>query len=312
MKPAGRAVVFAYHDVGARCLSMLLAHDVDVALVVTHRDDPDENIFFDSVAGLAGLAGIPVVMPDDPKAPALLDRLLAIAPDWLFSFYYRRLLGQAILDTPRAGAFNLHGSLLPKYRGRVPINWAVLHGESETGATLHRMELKPDAGALVSQRRVPILPNDTAYRVFGKVVVAAELALEHALPGILRGDIEETPLDLSAGSYFGGRRPEDGRISWHNGAWSIHNLIRAVAPPYPGAFCDVSGDAGEQRLQLLGSYYRGEPARGDRARIYWERGRCHADCVDGERLLLTSLALDGVLLDEAAFRARFGEEIPFN
>ncbi len=312
MTQAGRAVVFAYHDVGVRCLSMLLAHDVDVALVVTHSDNPGENIFFASVAELAGLAGIPVVTPDDPNTPALVERLRAIAPDWLFSFYYRHMLDETILGVARVGAFNMHGSLLPKYRGRVPINWAVLHGESETGATLHRMELKPDAGARLSQRRVPILPNDTAHQVFGKVVVAAELALEDALPGILRGDIDETPLELSAGSYFGGRTPEDGRVSWHNDAWSIHNLIRAVAPPYPGAFCDVPGDAEARRLHLLGSYYRGEPARGDRARLYWERGRCHADCIDGERLLLTALALDGAPLDEAAFRARFGEEILFN
>ncbi len=310
MTAAGRAVVFAYHDVGVRCLSMLLAHEVEVALVVTHEDDPGENVFFASVAGLAGLAGIPVVTPRQANTPELKARLRALRPDWLFSFYYRHLLDEELLATPRAGAFNLHGSLLPKYRGRAPVNWAVLHGERETGATLHRMEPKPDAGAILSQRRVPILPNDTAHQVFAKVVVAAELALEDALPGILADDIVETPMDLAAGSYFGGRRPEDGRISWHNGAWEIHNLIRAVAPPYPGAFTELAG--GGNRLQLLGSYYRNEPAKGAAPRIYWEQGACHADCIDGRRLRLTRLALDGEPLDEAAFRARFGARLLFD
>src|SRR5262249_29878232 len=135
--------------------------------------------------------------------------------------------------------YNMHGSLLPKYRGRVPINCAVIHGERETGATLHRMEVKPDAGAIVEQAAVPILPDDTAGDVFDKVVVAAELVLNRALPAMLAGSVFEHAQDLTKGSYFSGRKPEDGRIDWALGARQIHNLVRGVTRPFPGAFSEL-------------------------------------------------------------------------
>ena len=164
-----RAVVFAYHNVGCRCLSVLLAHGLEVALVVTHDDNPDETIWFDSVERLAGLHDLPVAKPVDPNAEDFVERVRRAAPDFLFSFYYRQMLGRALLEIPPRGALNMHGSLLPRYRGRVPVNWAVLHGERETGATLHYMVDKPDAGDVVAQQAVPILPEDTAVEVFNKV-----------------------------------------------------------------------------------------------------------------------------------------------
>jgi UDP-4-amino-4-deoxy-L-arabinose formyltransferase/UDP-glucuronic acid dehydrogenase (UDP-4-keto-hexauronic acid decarboxylating) len=168
-----RAVVFAYHDVGCRCLEVLLDHRVDVPLVLTHGDAPAENIWFASVARLAREKGVETIAPEDPNAPAIIDRIRALAPDFLFSFYYRMMLGQALLAIPRRGAFNMHGSLLPKYRGRVPVNWAIIQGESETGATLHEMVAKPDAGRIVDQESVPIAPDDLAVDVFRKVTGAA-------------------------------------------------------------------------------------------------------------------------------------------
>ena len=108
----------------------------------------------------------------------------------------------------------MHGSLLPKYRGRAPVNWAVLHGERETGATLHYMTGKPDAGDIVAQQAVPILPDDTAREVFDKVTVAAEIVLDRALPALIAGTAPRRPNRLAQGSYFGGRQPEDGAIDW--------------------------------------------------------------------------------------------------
>jgi len=297
-----RAVVFAYHDVGVRGLSVLLALGLDIQLLVTHVDDPDENIWFSSVAKLAALNDIPVITPSDPNTAEVLEQVRACQPDVLFSFYYRQLLGAELLEIPTIGAYNLHGSLLPKYRGRVPVNWAVLHGETETGASLHRMEIKPDAGALVDQQAAAILPNDTAQAVFQKVACATEQLLLRCVPLLLEGSARETELDLSAGSYFGGRRPEDGRIDWQQTAGEIHNLIRAVAPPYPGAFFDTQG----VRLQVLGSYYRERPAASQTPRLYWQAGRCRADCNDGRQLEVTVLAVNGKPLDEQGFRARFG------
>lgn len=246
-----RAVVFAYHNVGVRCLKVLLARGVEVALVVTHEDNPNETIWFDSVAETCREHGIEYITPDDPKSPELHAKVKALQPDTIFSFYYRHMLPVELLALARTGAYNMHGSLLPKYRGRVPINWAVLHGETETGATLHEMAAKPDAGAIVAQTAVPILPDDTAFEVFGKVVVAAEQTLWNVLPAMLAGHTPRLPNEIAKGSYFGGRKPEDGRIDWSQPAQAVYNLHRAVAPPYPGAWTVQGGKTfilGQARL----------------------------------------------------------------
>jgi methionyl-tRNA formyltransferase len=240
MKP--RAVVFGYHNVGVRCLQVLLARGVEVVLVVTHEDNPAENIWFGSVASVAADHGIEAITPADPASAHLHEHIARLAPDFIFSFYYRHMLPVGLLALATRGAYNMHGSLLPKYRGRVPTNWAVLNGETETGATLHEMAAKPDAGAIVAQTSVPILPDDTASQVFDKTTVAAEQTLWRVLPALLAGEAPRLPNELAQGSYFGGRKPEDGRIDWSKPAQQVYNLIRAVAPPYPGAFTDLGDE----------------------------------------------------------------------
>jgi methionyl-tRNA formyltransferase len=240
MKP--RAVVFAYHNVGARCLRVLLARGVDVALVVTHEDNPLENIWFESVAAVAAEYGIETITPREPAGDILRDAVRRAQPEFIFSFYYRHMLPTDLLALAPRGAYNMHGSLLPKYRGRVPTNWAVLNGETETGATLHEMSVKPDAGAIVGQTSVPILPDDTAQQVFDKVTVAAEQTLWRVLPALLAGEAPHLPNDIANGSYYGGRKPEDGRIDWSLPAGRVYDLVRAVAPPYPGAFTDIGDE----------------------------------------------------------------------
>lgn len=303
MVPAS-AVVFGYHNVGVRCLSVLLAHGVKVSLVATHEDDPRENVWFGSVQRLAELNRIPVVVPGNPNAPEFVERIAALKPDFLFSFYYRFMLKEPLLRIPRRGALNMHGSLLPKYRGRVPINWAIIHGERETGASLHYMEVKPDAGDLVDQQAVPILPDDTAIEVFNKVTLAAEMVLDRNLPGLLKGTAPRRPLDLKAGSYFGRRGPEDGRIDWRLPAQAVHNLVRAVAPPYPGAFSAADG----KPLKVLRSHYAGEAARHAKPSLYVEEGRCYADCGDAKRFEVVILELDGAAMDAARLAERHGNQ----
>ncbi len=295
-----RAVVFAYHDVGVRCLSVLLAHGVDVRLVVTHEDNPREAIWFESVAGLARLHGIPVATPEDPNTEAFVSQVQAAGGELAFSFYYRAMLGPALLDLFRGRAYNLHGSLLPKYRGRVPVNWAIINGERTTGATLHEMVTKPDAGAIVDQMAVPILPNDLAIDVFRKVTAAAEIVLDRSLASLLAGAPRRTPQDLAQGSYYGGRRPEDGRIDWRAGAWALHNLVRAVAPPYPGAFGEIRG----RRIDLLRTYFRGERGTpGDTPALYVAGDRVRLACADGGVLTVVDARIDGAALTAANFKA---------
>ena len=235
------AVVFGYGDVGIRCLATLLAQGVTVPLVVTHPDDPAEALWYGSLARFAQERDIPVYLSADAGADDLFAQLTVLAPDLLFSFYYRRMLPQRLLAVPRLGAYNLHGSLLPQFRGRAPVNWVCVHGATQTGASLHVMTAKPDAGALVDQMAVPVLPDDTAYEVFRKVCTAAELVLSRSLSALRSGTATATPLDLAAGSYFGARRPEDGQINWSWPAVQIHNLVRAVAPPFPPARTQVAG-----------------------------------------------------------------------
>jgi methionyl-tRNA formyltransferase len=296
-----RAVVFAYHDVGCRCLEVLLGQGVEVPLVATHEDSPGETIWFGSVAKLARARGVEVATPGDPNAPDFVARVRGLRPDFMFSFYYRSMLGRELLAV--APAFNMHGSLLPKYRGRVPVNWAIIHGETETGATLHEMVEKPDAGRIVDQEAVPIGPDDLAIDVFRKVTGAAVRVLARSLPRLVDGSAVLRPQDLSKGGYFGGRRPEDGRIDWKAPAKRIHNLVRAVAPPYPGAFTDFDG----KRLRVLRT--RLLPAR-DAARasafLYSEGGRCLAACTDGGALEVVEAELDGKALSAQEFAQRIG------
>jgi methionyl-tRNA formyltransferase len=298
-----RAVVFAYHNVGVRCLRVLLAHGVDVPLVVTHADSRDETIWFGSVAATAAECDIPFVAPEDPNTPELLARVAATAPAFLFSFYYRKMLKAPLLALPTRGALNMHGSLLPKYRGRAPVNWAVLHGERETGATLHYMTEKPDNGDIVAQAAVPILPDDTAQEVFDKVTVAAEIALDGVLPALIAGTAPRRPQDLALGGYFGGRKPADGVVDWTRDAAAIHNLVRAVAPPYPGAFTTV----GRQPARVLRSRLLPEPAPPTLTPTLEARGgRLVARCGGGGALQVLALEIAGRPTSPADFVLCFG------
>ena len=300
------AVVFAYHNVGVRCLSVLLDQGVQVALVVTHQDNPNELIWFDSVEALARSRALPVITPADANEPAVVEQVRALRPDFLFSFYYRNMLGPELLLIPLRGAYNMHGSLLPKYRGRVPINWAVIKGESETGATLHQMVIKPDAGGIVDQKAVAIGPDETAADVFAKVTDAAGQVLARALPALIADRAHITAQNLSLGSYYGGRKPEDGRIDWAKSAREVHNLVRGVAPPYPGAFTR----AGATSLRILRTQM--EPNRRPRAGVpglYFEDGCYFADCGDGAVLRVLELDSPGATIDTGAFA---GEKITFS
>jgi methionyl-tRNA formyltransferase len=295
-----RAVVFAYHDVGCRCLDVLLDQGIEVPLVVVPADDPKENLWFGSVAALARSRGLEVAVPEDPNVPGFVAKVRGLRPDFIFSFYYRAMLGRELLAI--APGFNMHGSLLPRYRGRAPVNWAILNGETETGATLHEMTPKPDAGRIVDQEAVPILPDDLAVDVFHKVTGAAERVLARSLPGLVAGTAVLRPQDLSRGSYFGGRRPEDGRIDWKQPARRIHDLVRAVAPPYPGAFTDFEG----KRLRVLRTRLLPGRDAPRAAFLHAEGGRCLAACADGGALELLEAELDGKALSAQEFANRIG------
>lgn len=239
-------VVLAYHQMGWAALRTLLDRGVPVSAVFTYEDDPDENCWFESVAALARDAGVPVHTTTSINEPRWVEYLHGLAPDVLFSFYYRHIVRRPLLELPRLGAFNLHGSLLPKYRGRCPVNWQLVHGERESGVTLHHMVERADAGDIVGREVVAVGVDDTALDLYLKLVAAGSRVLSRHIDEILAGTAPRTPQDESQATTFGGRRPEDGRIDWTRSRREIHDLVRAVAPPWPGAFFD--GPRGRVRV----------------------------------------------------------------
>jgi len=281
-----KAVVFAYHTLGVVGLRALKDAGFEIAAIFSHEDDPLEKCWFESVAGWAAENEAPIYFPEDVNTPEWVERIRELAPDAVFSFYYRRLICGEILKVPRAGAFNLHGSLLPAYRGRCPVNWALVNGEPRTGVTLHHMVERADAGDIVAQRGVEIDFEDTAETLHGKIAREARKLLDETLPLIASGRAPRRAQDLGLGSYFGGRGRDDGKIDWGKSAFSIYNLIRAVTSPYPGAFAVLPG--GEELIIWKAYPERAAPRAGlPNGAVFVEGGAVYAQTADGRLRLIT-------------------------
>jgi methionyl-tRNA formyltransferase len=235
-----KAVVFAYHEIGSRCLAELLQSKIEVSALFTHKDDPEEEIWFSTPRGLASERAIPVFDPETLGDPTWVSRIASLEPDYLFSFYYRHMIPREILDLARVAPMNLHGSLLPRFRGRCPVNWVLVEGETETGVTLHIMEERPDAGDIIAQREIPIAFEDTAHTLALKLVEASAGLMREVMPLLETATFARTP-QVGPSSYYGGRKPADGLIDWTGSAKRIYNLVRAVTHPYPGAFTHLEG-----------------------------------------------------------------------
>ena len=235
-----RCVLFAYHEMGRACMEALLALGAPIAALFTHDDSPGEEIWWRSCAELASANSIPVHTPDRIDED-WIAKIAAMRPAVIYSLYYRNLLPESALRLAPLGAFNLHGSMLPKYRGRAPVNWMIANGEREAGATLHHMVARADAGDIVAQRAVAIDDADTALTLYRKIVPLGATLIREFHPLIVAGTAPRHRQDLRKGGYFGRRWPEDGRIQWAWPARRIFNLVRAVTHPYPGAFCFLGG-----------------------------------------------------------------------
>jgi len=311
------AVVFAYHDVGCMGLRVLRRLGIEVARVYTHEDDPAETTWFQSVQATCRELALDVAAGADPNSPQELERIARIAPTALFSFYYRDLLKRPLLAIPRRGGVNLHGSLLPRYRGRAPVNWQLLHGERESGATLHYMVAKADAGDIVDQEPFPIGPDDTPTDVFRKLLPAAERVLERSAASVMDGSAPRIRQLESKATTFGRRSAADGAIDWRHSATDVRNLVRAVTTPYPGAFTW----SGERRLLVWWAEADGSTARaprppgtveragdsvlvtcGDRRRLRLERVEC--DGAAGRAAEFSDLFRDGTILGTRAAGAK--------
>ena len=232
-------MLFAYHEMGYACMEALLKMGAPIAGLFTHRDDSHEEIWWRSCSELAAQHGVPVHI--DESVEAVAAKIGVSKPAVIYSFSYRHLIPESVLELAPLGAFNLHPSLLPAYRGRAPVNWVLVNGERETGVTLHHMVARADAGDIVGNRAVAIDDNDNALTLYRKLVPMGVELIEELHPKIVAGSAPRRKMDIAKGSYFGRRKPEDGRIDWRWPARRIFNLVRAVTHPYPGAFCFVGG-----------------------------------------------------------------------
>lgn len=279
-----KTVVFAYHNIGVVGLEALVKEKFDIRAIFSHLDDPGENIWFGSVAEWAKENQVPVFCPQNVNTPEWIEMIRDISPEVIFSFYYRNLLCRDILIIPSAGSFNLHGSLLPAYRGRCPVNWVLVKGEQRTGVTLHHMVEGPDAGDIVGQKEVVIEFEDTVYTLYQKLCVKAKELLEEVLPLIKNGIAPRIAQNFKQGSYYGGRRPEDGKIDWNWPVMQIYNLVRAVTDPYPGAFTFLPG--GEKLYIWWALPEKGNTSKGLSGTIEIERDNVYVWASDGRLRLL--------------------------
>jgi len=233
-----RIVLFGYGEMGCTGLEFLRSQGEEIAAVITHRDDPHEKRWYRSLAEVATAATVPVVYGDEVD---LKSTVSALRPELILSFYYRSMIPMAVLRQAPRGALNLHGSKLPRLRGRAPINWALVECEEESGVTLHHMVKAPDAGDIVAQRAWPIGARDTAKDLFFRAVDEAKILLGDVWPLIRAGCAPRIPQDESKATYRGRRRPDDGRIDWTQSSRQIDGLVRAVTDPFPGAFTFLGG-----------------------------------------------------------------------
>jgi len=246
-----KIVLFGYGEMGCTGLEFLRSQGEDVAAVITHRDDPHEKRWYRSLAEVAAAARVPVIYGDEVD---LQPTVAGLKPELILSFYYRSMIPMSVLRQAPLGALNLHGSKLPRLRGRAPINWALVECEEESGVTLHHMVKAPDAGDIVAQRAWAIGPRDTAKDLFFRAVDEAKILMRDAWPAIRTGTAPRIPQDDSKATYRGRRRPEDGKIDWSQPSRRIDGLVRAVTDPFPGSFTFLEG----RKLMV----WQGTPAPG--------------------------------------------------
>lgn len=237
-----------------------LAGSETVTLVVTNPDRPSgrgQALSPPPVKLEAQLLGLPVFQPEKARNPDSVARIAAEKPDLIVVVAYGHILPKSILDIPAHGCVNVHASLLPKYRGAAPINWAVVRGEAVTGVTIMKMDVGMDTGPMLLARKIPIGEDDTAETLFSKLSLLGVEALLEALRRLHEGALPEIPQEDSLATYAPMIRKEHGRIEWSRPAREVRNLIRGMTP-WPSACTSHDG----KTLKILSASVRegrGEP-----------------------------------------------------
>jgi methionyl-tRNA formyltransferase len=231
-----RILLFGLYELGFRSLSAIAARNQRVVGVVTK---PDPSLELQPLARLSRTLGLPLLTPDGPREARFLREVKALAPDLIAVAGYHRILPASLLKLPPRGTINLHGSLLPEYRGPCPWKWAILNGETKTGATVQRMAAEVDRGELLAQCELPIDPEDTGESLFLKICADAGPLLARTIDELDR--IVPEPQDERRASHQAAPTDDDARIRWDWSAERIRNLVRAFWPR-PGAWTPYGGN----------------------------------------------------------------------
>jgi methionyl-tRNA formyltransferase len=248
--PKLRIVFMGTAELACPILSSLLAQqDFEIAAVVTQPDRPKGRhleIQFPPVKQVALGAKLPILQPERARNTQFIDALKQLHPDLIVVVAYGQILPVAILDIPRFGSLNVHTSLLPKYRGAAPIQWALLNDESETGVTIMKMDAGMDTGEIVAQTRTPISREDNGETLHQRLGELGAGVIGPTVREYVEGRLKPHPQPTEGVSYARKISKEDGRIDWTQAARRIWNQVRALAP-WPGAFT-YQGEQGKQRL----------------------------------------------------------------
>ena len=253
----------------------MLDEGYNVIGVFTHDTDPHEAHWFKTPESLAKENFIPVFKPETLKTEKWYRKVKYMQPDLILSLYYRNIIPEEIFSQAKLGAYNMHGSYLPAYRGRAPLNWAIINDESYGGVSLHVLEKKFDTGAVVDQEKVDFGENEYVGDIQPRISDAALRVFTRSLESLLDGNPKTVPQDLSKASYFGKRTPEDGRIDFSKTAREVFNLIRGVSKPFPGAFTEIDG-----QKTVIWRAKIGEPTNGIPAGTVASRNPLKIACAD--------------------------------
>ena len=229
------------HNIGVMCLNELIHRGHEVVAVIGIPEDPNEKNYYASVVHAAKEHAIQAYTPQNVNNPDLVNTFRELQPDLITVISYRQILRKPIIDIPTLGVINLHGALLPKFRGGSPINWALIKGEKETGVTIHYIDEGVDTGPIIKQSAIPIAYDDTVVTLFDKVTQAGFEIFQDVIGYFESGDVPKKTNIKADGSYYRRRTPEQGLIDWNQDAVSVYNLIRALVPPFPGAFSYFDG-----------------------------------------------------------------------
>ncbi len=294
---------------------LLQQPDFEVVGVFTQPDRPKgrgQEITFSPVKEVALAAKLPVHQPAKVRAPEVEEQLCALAPDVMVIIAYGQIIPARLLMVPKLGWINLHASLLPKYRGAAPINWAIANGETRTGNTTMRIDAGMDTGEILLQEELAIGPEDTAPELAARLAEAGAPLVAKTLRGLAEGTLRGRAQDDDAASFAPILKREDGRIDWTRSASEIYNRMRGFAP-WPGAYSEFRGQIchvwgtpvtkEEDELRFLGGAINrksgGKPphskikAEGAPGTLLASSGGLRVVCGQGSVLQLTSVKLEG-------------------